>query len=240
MLGSCSFVSGERGLTWQGLPASCFVILALNETLTFHLDREEGVVVVVAAEMSVQSINKPSSHHMSSMHMLHHNLGGLLPLMQCWCSWCDVLRVGWNDFWVNNYNTDEKSPFLGWKKICNPEVWNLSSHSDWKKTYLPVEGTVNSIFDKRNLPTKSISWWYEISILSQAGKYTLWSTPLRQEILSHKLLKKLMKIHRLDGWKSIPSSWIKIIPCISSPYKMKFHPIGIWKFCKIIHMNSIP
>ena len=26
-----------------------------------------------------------------------------------------------------------------------------------KKTYLPVEGTVNSIFDKRNLPTKSIS-----------------------------------------------------------------------------------
>ena len=49
----------------------------------------------------------------------------------------------------------------------------------------------------------------EISILSQVEKHTLWSTPLRQEILSHKLLKKLMKIHMLDGWKSIPLSLIK-------------------------------
>jgi len=38
VLGSCSFVSGGRGLTWQGLPASCFVILTLNETLTSCFD----------------------------------------------------------------------------------------------------------------------------------------------------------------------------------------------------------
>jgi hypothetical protein len=40
-----------------------------------------------------------------------------------------------------------KSPFLGVKKtlkICNPEVWNSSSHSDWKTTttYLSVEGNL--------------------------------------------------------------------------------------------------
>jgi len=39
------------------------------------------VVVVVAAEMSVQSINKLGSHHMSSMHMLHHNLGAFTDVM---------------------------------------------------------------------------------------------------------------------------------------------------------------
>jgi len=41
-----------------------------------------------------------------------------------------------------------------------------------------------------------------------------------------------MKIHTLI--------WIKIISYISSLCKMKFHPIRLRKFCKVIHMNSIP
>ena len=67
--------------------------------------------------------------------------GGIVKGGYGWC-WCDmmfnihhVMCWGWaeNDLWVNNYNTDEKSPFLGWKfNICNPDVWRLSSHSDWK------------------------------------------------------------------------------------------------------------
>ena len=107
-----------------------------------------------------------------------------------WC-WCDVMFNihhvmcrGWaeNYLWVNNYNTNEKSPFLGWKKklnICNPEMWKLSSHSDWKQKYTCQCKAVNSISNERNLPT-SISQWYEISIISQAEKHTLLSTPLRQ------------------------------------------------------------
>jgi len=43
----------------------------------------------VAAETSIQSINKLGSHHMSSTHMLRHNLGA-----STGCSSCDVLRVG--------------------------------------------------------------------------------------------------------------------------------------------------
>jgi hypothetical protein len=40
--------------------------------------------------------------------------------------------------------------------------------------------------------------------------------------------------------KFISSCWIKNIPHFSFFCEMKSHPIDIWKFCKIIHMNSYP
>jgi hypothetical protein len=79
-----------------------------------------------------------------------------LGLVVIWCdvmfivdvqhSSCDVLRVGWNDLKVNNYNTDENPPFLGWKKllkfvILKCEIYPLKVLTE-KKTYLPMEGNL--------------------------------------------------------------------------------------------------
>jgi hypothetical protein len=55
-----------------------------------------------------------------------------------------------------------------------------------------------------------------------------------------KTSKITWKKHPVFQMKFIPSCWIKNIPYISFFCEMKIHPIDIWKFCKIIHMNSIP
>jgi len=47
-----------------------------------------------------------------------------------------------------------------------------------------------------------------------------------------------MQKHSVFQMKFIPSCWIKNIPYISFFCEMKFHPIDIWKFCKLIHMNT--
>jgi hypothetical protein len=54
------------------------------------------------------------------------------------------------------------------------------------------------------------------------------------------MLANHIQKHPVPQMKFTPPYWIKNIPYISLSYEMKFHPIDIWKFCKIIHMNSIP
>jgi len=99
-----------------------------------------------------------------------------------------------------------KIPFLGMKKkslnICNPEVWKLSSHSDCKKKHTCQwkEQSIQSLIKEICLLKASHDGMKFPSYLRL--KNTMLSTPLRQEVLSHGLLKNLMKIHMLR--------WLKI------------------------------
>ena len=68
-----------------------------------------------------------------------------------------------------------------------------------------------------------------------------WKThPVIHTFVAENTIEHLGEISYVRWLKLILSFWIKILPCISSPCQMKFHPIRLWKFCKVTHMNSIP
>ena len=85
-----------------------------------------GVVVVVAAEMSIQSINKPGSHLMSSTHMLHHNLGASTDAMLMFIMWCVEGGLKWlMSKQLQHKDNGMKFPsYLRLKNTpCYPHLW---------------------------------------------------------------------------------------------------------------------
>ena len=172
-----------------------------------------------------------------------------------WCdevdvqhSLCDVLRVGWKYLRVNNCNTDENPPFLGWKKllklvILKCEIYPFiltekKKHTcQWKKISFLIfkwmesipcdwlhEGRLEWLTYNAYMPTRWNSACCGINIVilrncQQKKIFGAWNINSQSSHWKHLIM--VWNFHSISGWKTHP--------CNPHLWGGRYYPIDWWK-----------